>query len=186
MTENLGQIASRLKELREVCDLSQADVAKKLEVDLETYIKYEDSKLDIPISVLYEATKLFDVDLTELLTGISPKLHNYCFVKKGEGVKIERFKGYNYQSLAFNFIDKKVEPLLVTVEPDDHKKAVLVTHPGQEFNYVVKGSVKLILGNTVFDMSEGDSIYFDPTIPHGQSANNNETAMFLTVILHGA
>ena len=33
-------------------------------------------------------------------------------------------------------------------------------------------------------MSQGDSIYFDPTIPHGQTAVDDKPGKFLTIILH--
>jgi len=184
MSENIQQIAERIREIRENCELTQETAAQTLGVPFETYKQYEADGKDIPISVLYEMAKLFKVDLTELLTGTSPKLHSYCLVKEGEGIDVKRYDGYYFQSLAFNFIHKKVEPLLVTVDPLENKKTSLVVHPGQEFNYVLEGRIKIILGGNEFEMSKGDSIYFDPTIPHGQVALDEKTAKFLTVILH--
>lgn len=184
MSESTAQIAERIREIREVCGITKDEAAVKLGLSLEAYTQYEAAGLDIPISVLYGMAGIFGVDLTELLTGKPPRLHNYCFVKSGEGVEVERYKGYSFQSLAFNFMHKKVEPLLVTVEPEENKKMSLVTHPGQEFNYVLEGKIKVILGGTEVEMSVGDSLYFDPTIPHGQMAVNGETARFLTIILH--
>jgi quercetin dioxygenase-like cupin family protein len=105
-------------------------------------------------------------------------------VRHGEGVETERFKGYNFQNLAYNFIGKKCEPLLVTIEPEENKKMSLVTHPGQEFNFVITGKVKVILGAAQLELSEGDALYFDPNIPHGQVAVDGRPAQFLTVILH--
>jgi len=185
MSETLNQIAARIREVREDCNLSPEEAAQKLGVTLEAYFRYEETGADIPISVLYKMAQIFAVDLTELLTGKPPRLHNYCFVKNGTGVEIERYKGYRFQSLAFNFVNKKIEPLLVTVEPEINKAMSLVAHDGQEFNYVLEGKIKVILGGTEIELSPGDSIYFDPTIPHGQMALNGATAKFLTVILHG-
>jgi DNA-binding XRE family transcriptional regulator/mannose-6-phosphate isomerase-like protein (cupin superfamily) len=184
MSNIMREIAVRIREIRESCEMTREEAAKHLNIPCETYISYEDAKSDIPISVLYEMARIFKVDLTDLLTGKPPRLHNYCLVRNGEGIEIERYKGYSFQSLAFNFINKKVEPLLVTIEPEENKKMSLVTHPGQEFNYVLEGKIKVILGGTEIKMSRGDSIYFDPTIPHGQMAVNGETAKFLTIILH--
>lgn len=184
MSESTVQIAERIREIREICEMTQEEAAKKLGISFGTYVQYENAGTNIPISVLYEMAKVFKVDLTELLTGRPPRLQNYCFVKNGEGIEVERYKGYSFQSLAFNFKNKKIEPLLVTVEPEDMKKMSLVTHPGQEFNYVLEGKIKVILGGKEIEMSRGDSIYFDPTIPHGQMALDGGTAKFLTVILH--
>lgn len=184
MSESIKQIAERIREIRENCDLTLERAVEELDIPLETYIQYESSGADIPISVLYEMSGLFKVDLTELLTGNSPKLHSYCLVKSSEGIEVERYKGYKFQSLAYNFIHKKVEPLLVTIDPEENKKMSLVTHPGQEFNYVLEGKVKVILGGKEIEMSEGDSLYFDPVIPHGQIAADGKPARFLTIILH--
>lgn len=184
MSESTALIAQRIKEVRENCEMTQQQASEKLGTPVEIYSQYEDGSLDIPISVLYEMAKTFGVDLTDLLTGKPPRLHSYCLVKNGEGIEVERYKGYNFQSLAFNFVNKKIEPLLVTVEPEENKKMSLVTHPGQEFNYVLEGRIKVILGGSEIELSKGDSLYFDPTIPHGQMALDEKTAKFLTVILH--
>lgn len=184
MSDTILQISQRIHEIREISDLTCEEAAGKLSIPLETYMDYENGKTDIPVSVLYEMAKVFEVDFTELLTGLSPKLHSYCVVEKGQGVQIERYKGYKFESLAYNFKNKKIEPLLVTVEPEENKKMSLVAHPGQEFNYVLEGKVRVILGSHELDLNEGDSIYFDPSIPHGQTAIEGKPAKFLTVILH--
>lgn len=184
MSESTKLIAGRIREIRENCDLTVEEAAQKLNIPSETYGEYENGSTDIPISVLYEMAGIFKADLTDILTGISPKLHNYCLVKNGEGIEVERYKGYKFQSLAFNFVHKKIEPLLVMVEPEENKKMSLVTHPGQEFNFVLEGKIKVILGGNEIEMEKGDSLYFDPMIPHGQVAMDGKKAQFLTVILH--
>lgn len=184
MSENIREIAGRIREIRENCEITPADVAQKLGIPVETYAQYETAGTDIPISVLFEMARIFNVELTDLLTGQSPRLHSFCLVKDGEGVEVERFKGYRFESLAYNFAQKRIEPLLVVVEPEENKKMSLVTHPGQEFNYVLEGKIKVIIDGHEIEMSKGDSIYFDPTIPHGQMAVDGKEAKFLTVILH--
>lgn len=184
MTEKIQQIAERIREVRENSGLTPQEAADELQIQLSVYNQYETAAADIPISILYEMARIFHVDLTDLLTGSSPKLHSYCLVKEGEGIEIERYPGYKFQSLAYNFVNKKIEPLLVLIEPEENKKMSLVTHPGQEFNYCLEGKIKVILGGQEILLNPGDSLYFDPTIPHGQMAANGRPAKFLTVILH--
>ena len=74
-----------------------------------------------------------------------------------------------------------MQPLLVTLEPSD-EVAKLITHPGQEFNLVLEGTVIVTLGDKDFTLNEGDFIYFNPTIPHGQRCGGDVRARFLTVI----
>ena len=182
--ETVNEVAERLRGLREACDASPARLAAEIGVPLETYLGYEDGSVDIPISALYKVVGFFHVDLTELLTGSTPKLNTYCVVRAGQGVSIDRYPGYEYKSIAFNFLHRKMEPLLVHLEygADDPGKK-LVTHTGQEFNYVIDGALRLTLGNKDIVLGKGDCCYFDPKIPHGQSAVDEGGANFLTVIL---
>jgi len=182
-TDVTNEVPERLRGLREACDTTPGELAEKLGVSVETYLGYEDGSVDIPISALYKVVGVFNVDLTELLTGNTPKLSTYCVVRAGRGISVDRYPGYEYKSVAFNFLHRKMEPLIVHLEygADDPDKK-LVTHSGQEFNYVVEGDVRLTLGKKDVVLHKGDCCYFDPMIPHGQSAAGAD-ADFLTVIL---
>lgn len=184
MSETIKQIADRIREAREVSEITPDSLARRLNLPVDTYLKYENAEEGIPISTLYEIAGILGVEMTQLLTGSTPRLHNYSFTKAGEAPDIERFKGYRFQSPAYNFANKLFEPLLVTIDPEENKKMTLVAHSGQEFNYVLEGKIRIILGGAEIIMSPGDSIYFDPTIPHGQTAVDDKPGKFLTVILH--
>lgn len=183
MNEKLLQISSRIRELREILGVSAQVVAQNVGVDCDTYLKYEDGTLDIPISVLSEIAAQLDVDLTVLLTGESPRMDTHTIVRADHGVDIERFPGYRFSSLAFNFKNREMEPLLVSLEPDD-EPAPLVIHGGQEFNYILEGTVRVTIGKKNYDLHVGDSIYFNPRAPHAQAAIGG-SAKFLTVINEG-
>ena len=70
--------------------------------------------------------------------------------------------------------------MLVTLEKKETEPA-LVIHGGQEFNYVLEGTMKVTIGKNVFMLEAGDSIYFNPSLPHGQAAVSG-TTKFITVI----
>ncbi|MEG2118668.1 MAG: cupin domain-containing protein, partial [Clostridia bacterium] len=121
-----------------------------------------------------------NVDATELLTGEQPRMSSYSITRKNHGIAIERYKGYAFEALAYNFIGRDKEPMLVTISPDE-KKPQLVSHSGQEFNYVISGKIRIVIGAKELILSDGDSVYFDPSVPHGQFAVDGE-AKFLTII----
>lgn len=181
MDEEMREIAARIAELRDVCGYSREDLAKELHIDLETYVGYEESGHDIPISVIYQISKKFSVDFTEILTGTSAKLNTYHLVRKGEGKSIDRYPGYHFQDLAYRYSKKIMQPLLVTLDPSD-KPAALVTHVGEEFNMVLEGSMILVFGDKELLLEKGDSIYFNPNYPHGQKCAGSTPAVFLTMI----
>jgi transcriptional regulator with XRE-family HTH domain len=184
MSEQLNQIGSRIKELRDISGLPVEKLAEEFGIHLGTYRLYESGTEDIPIGLLLEIARKFNVDLNEILTGEAPRLHAYCLVRKGKGISVERRRQYGYQSLAYNFLHKKAEPFLVTVDPDsDIAPVPMNAHPGQEFNYVIEGSVKLIVDKHELVLNEGDSLFFDSGLEHGMKALNGKPCRFLAIIL---
>ena len=184
-SENSRQeIAARIRELRDSVGESAAAVAARLGIGLELLEAYETGEKDVPISTLYEIAGFLGVDLTDLLTGKSPNLQQYCVVRDGKGPEVERYPGYRFQSLAFGFANRRFEPLLVTLDPEKNQQVGLVVHSGQEFNLVLAGRIRVIMAGHTVDLGCGDSVYFDPTLPHAQLALDNQPARFLTVILH--
>lgn len=182
MTTEFKQIGLRIKGLREACDISREEMAADLGIDVGTYVAYEETGADVPISAIFHMASKFGVDMTELLTGIPARLDTYHVVKAGTGRTVDRYPGYHYQDLAWGFTHKIMQPLLVTLDPSD-EPAELVTHRGQEFNLVMKGTVVVTFGDKEITLEAGDSVYFDPTHPHGQKCGGDEPAQFVTVIV---
>jgi quercetin dioxygenase-like cupin family protein/DNA-binding XRE family transcriptional regulator len=184
MSNEIKEIAQRMKALREIAGLSCDQMADRLGIPEADYLGYETGDTDIPISILLKVAENFDVEFTALVTGDEPKLQRYTLVRKGNGLSVNRRKDYTYNSLAYNFINKKAEPFLVTVEPlPDNQPIPRNAHPGQEFNYMLEGSLKIVLNNQEVILNEGDSLYFDSSLPHGMQALNNQKAVFLAIIL---
>ena len=88
---------------------------------------------------------------------------------------------YRFQDLAYHYANMIMQPFIVTLDPSD-KPADLVSHRGEEFNLVLKGTVVVTHGDKEIILNAGDSIYFNPTYPHGQRCGGNEPAVFLTMI----
>lgn len=183
MSNEIKEIAQRMKALREIDGLTQQEMAERLDIPAADYILYEDGETDIPISVLLKISEKFKVEFTALVTGQEPRLQRFTLVRNGKGLSVNRRKDYIYNSLAYNFINKKAEPFLVTVEPKpDDTPIPRNSHPGQEFNYVLEGTLKIMLNNQEVILNEGDSLYFDSSVVHGMQAID-KTAKFLAIIL---
>ena len=180
MNENVKDIAARIKGLRLLSGISEEEAAKAVNLNVEEYLKYENGEDDLPVSMLYEIADFYQVDLTEILTGTSPKLHDVCFVKAGEGLKVQRYDQYDFQSLAYKYKNRKIEPLFVTLTLGNTPE--LVTHKGQEFNYCLEGKMKVIIGDSEYVIEPGDSLYFNSMLPHKMLAID-DTAKYITIIL---
>jgi quercetin dioxygenase-like cupin family protein/DNA-binding XRE family transcriptional regulator len=184
MTEQIKQIAERIKEIREISGISAESLAGKLAIPTEMYLNYETGHTDIPVGIIFKISELFNVELSVMLGGDTPKLRIYGVVRGGKGLKLERRKQYKYESLAYNFIHKEAEPFMVTIDPGPENSLLeFNSHPGQEFNYVIKGTMLSIIDGHEIVLNEGDSIYFDSGYKHAMRALNNEQVKFLAIVL---
>ena len=89
------EIAERLKGLREMMDISTAEMAQVAGIDEKTYLDYEAGKKDFSVTLLYNCAGRFGVDVTALLTGHTPTLSSYSIVRAGQGVPCAEFPRQN-------------------------------------------------------------------------------------------
>ncbi|MGI6046740.1 MAG: helix-turn-helix domain-containing protein [Petrimonas sp.] len=185
MRTDLSQIGERIKGLRDAFDYSPEEMAQRLEVDVDDYIHYETGERDISVSFLQRIEREFNVDISTLMFGTEPRMNSYFVTRKDKGVSVERVSAYKYQSLTAGFTNNVAEVFVVTVEPKPKGEDFFENiHPGQEFNMVLEGSMMLHINGKDVILNQGDSIYFDSTLPHGMKALNEKSVKFLAVILY--
>ena len=171
---NTKEIAERLKGLREMMEISAAEMAEVAGVDEKTYLEYEKGTKDFSVTFLYNCAGRFGVDVTALLT------------RAGQGVLTERRHMFTYQHLAQNFRGRTAEPFLVNapyVKGAEDKPIPLSAHKGQEMDYILKGKLMVNVAGNIDTLSEGDTIYYDSGQPHGMIAVGGEPCTFLAVVL---
>ncbi|MDR3140062.1 MAG: cupin domain-containing protein [Treponema sp.] len=184
MTDEVREIAARVRVLREIEEISGETLSKELGFDPEKYNKWESGQLDFPIGALVEIAARFKVDLTELVSGETPKLKTYCLTRADHAPEVSRRPMYAYWNLAYNFHRKKGEPFLVEASPDTESKPLsLNTHPGQEFDYVLEGRLLISVGGHEMELGPGDCVYYDSNEPHGMKAVGGGRARFLALVL---
>lgn len=182
MEEQLIEMGYRLAELREIKGLSQEDLAKKLNVSLEEYRAYEEGQRDFSFSFMFNVATILGVDVFNLLSGHSPKLSDCAVVKKGHEFFVKKEGAYDYKHLAYTFKDKKGEPFFVTCMPGEEDNE-LHSHEGQEFNFVLSGSMMFKIGNLTYELNKGDSVYFNSKIPHGIKVLGDTPLKFLAIVM---
>ncbi len=180
MNSQIKEISCRIKKFRELAGISVEAIAGKLKMSEKEYSAFEDGTAEITIGVIYLVAAILNIDPTVLLTGVEPAATDYAVVAGGNGVEVERYRGYKFTSLASDFAGRDMEPMIVDIEQHDHLPE-MVSHAGQEFNYVLEGSVTVIYGDREILLEKGDSIYFDARTLHGQKASSKK-AKFLVVI----
>ena len=184
MKEDVREITARVRVLREIEEISAETLAGELGFDPAEYGAWERGEKDFPIGALVEIAARFKVDLSELVSGATPRLKTFCFTRAGQAPEVSRRPMYAYWNLAYNFHRKKAEPFLVEANPETENKPLsLNTHPGQEFNYVLEGRLLISIGGHEMELGPGDCVYYDSGEPHGMKALGGKPARFLALVL---
>ncbi|MBS6833610.1 MAG: helix-turn-helix transcriptional regulator, partial [Clostridiales bacterium] len=81
----LLEVASRIREMREIAGYTPEFMAEQTEVSLEDYLKYETGSSDLPFTFIHKCALVFDVDITDLMSGHSARLSSYTVTRKDGG-----------------------------------------------------------------------------------------------------
>ena len=186
--QKLLEVAGRIREMREIFGFGVEEMAVKTEVSAEEYLAYENGQRDFPFTFIHKCALAFGVGITDLLEGQSARLHSYTITRKGEGQQTAKEDGIEIKNLAPLFRKKIAEPYWVRYEFNEElqdKPIHLTKHSGQEFDLIMKGRLKIQIGDNVEYLSEGDSIYYNSSTPHGMIAVDGSECLFVAVVLPG-
>lgn len=182
----LLDVAARVKEMRELSDISVHEMSEATGMTIDEYIALENGEVDFSFSFIYKCAEKFGVDIADILQGSSPKLVSYSIVRKGKGIPIARREDCEYLNMAPNFKNKIGEPFCCRLPFDADKvnePLQLHVHDGHECTIITKGMMRHQFGNRIETLYPGDVIYFDSNTPHGELAIGGQDCEFFTVIM---
>ena len=98
--DSLLEVALRIREMREICDFTEEEMAEKVEVSVEEYRQYEMGELDFPFTFIHKCSLAFGIGITDLLEGKSAHLSSYTVTRKGHGKRTATENGIEISNLA--------------------------------------------------------------------------------------
>jgi len=184
--ERVLKVGESVREIRENKGLSLGDISQRTGLDVDYLSQIEEGKLSPPLGIIIKLAKALDKKMGYFISGTEE--FPYTIVRKDKGLLISRFDsdkthtyGYEFMSLAPYKKNRYMEPFLVTLEPADIEEE-RSTHDGQEFIYVLEGTMEVRLGDESHLLEPGDAIYYDSTIPHLVKCHGDQTTKILAVL----
>jgi transcriptional regulator with XRE-family HTH domain len=181
-----ASVGQRVRRVREGKGLTVKDVAQRTGLKLKYLAQIETDEVSPPLGVLIRLAKALDMKMGRFIS--TGEIKPFTVVRKDQRRVISRYTsaqgdqyGYTYESLAPDKKDRHMEPFMVTLVPSKAKKE-LSTHAGQEFIYILKGAMEVILENNTEVLYPGDSIYYDSTIPHLVRCHGDKETQILAVL----
>jgi transcriptional regulator with XRE-family HTH domain len=164
------QIGPKLRALRLKKSMGLVELGKHTGLSPALLSKLERDKLYPTLPTLLRIALVFSVGLDYFFTD-ERKRHVVAVVKKEERIKLPDRPGtndiaYYFESLDFKCNERRTNSYLAEFEPIAEEKLKPHQHPGSEFLHVMKGKLGLRIGMDDYELDTGDSIYFDPSVPH--------------------
>lgn len=185
--EQVIKVGQKIKEMREKLGLSLKALSEKSGYSESILSQIENHLISPPLGALLTISKAFGISVGKLLGEKTEA--PFVIVNEGAEHPISRVAskegvnyGYTYMSLGIGKKDRHFEPFLITLEPTPIKQSGLSVHKGEEFIYVLEGSMEVQLKDFKEVLKKGDSIYYDSNIPHRVSCVGEKAAKILAII----
>jgi quercetin dioxygenase-like cupin family protein len=182
-TINVEAIGDRIRGLREARGTSFEELSNITGFDVDLLKKIESNEIQPQLGTLVKLSKALESAFSRLVSGVGDKL--YSVTRKNARQIVSRSsssKGkqlYTYYNMAPEVQGRHMEALMVTLEENpDHEMSV---HEGEEFIYVIEGTVYVKIDEDEFELEPGDSVYYLSTTPHIVAAKQGQ-AIILAVL----
>lgn len=179
-------VGKRVKAARENRSLTLQDISQRTGMDVSLLEQIEDDTIAPPLGEIIKLAKALNMKMGYFVSGEENR--PFTIVRSSDRKVISRYDskktsryGYRFESLAPHKKDRHMEPFLVTLEPSnaEEKKS---THDGQEFIYVMEGTMEVRLEEETLLLEPGDSIYYDSTVPHLVTCHGDKKTKILAVL----
>lgn len=165
ITDSLG-VGDRIKILRINQKRTMQEVADSCGLSKSMISKIENNKTVPSVATLVKIAQTLGTNISNLLEHGGWAKAIVTTRKEAEEKLVTTEKGYSIFPYASEFHQKKMQPFLFVA-----KKGKVVphqlSHEGEEFIFIVEGTMKMQVAETEYILKTGDSLYFNSLQKHG-------------------
>lgn len=182
------KIGNKVRDLRQKNRYTLQDLAVKTGLSKPFLSQIENDHVVPPVATLLKLARALNVGMGYFFQDESES-EKISVTRPWERIRVERRphqeKGevnYVYIALETKKTNKSMEPLLVEFPIQDTDDMVFMSHDGEEFLYVLEGTVEFRTIDRVEILEPGDSIYFESDLSHSFRCISDKPAKALAVI----
>jgi len=180
-------IGKKIRELRKKGGFVLQDLSDRTGLSKPLLSQIEKETVSPPIATLLKISKALNTNISFFFQDDGSE-EKVVVVRKDESKVIDsRYfgreeSGYYYEALAFKKPQKYMEPFLVEFKRKRVDQLSYFSHDGEEFIYLLEGTLEFRTENQQYILQPGDSLYFESSIPHAYRALERRNAKALSVI----
>jgi transcriptional regulator with XRE-family HTH domain len=181
------KVCENIKTIREDQGLSLQELAGRTGYSTAVLSQIENHLESPSLGTMVHLAKALHVSIGSFFN--REETEPFTIIRQDERQTVSRFAskegvnyGYTYESLGVGKKDRQMEPFFLTLEPATLPSDASSSHEGEEFIYVLEGAIDVTLWDHTDVLSEGDSIYYESSIPHRVQCHGDYPAKILAVI----
>ena len=178
-------IGERVRVLRLKKKMGLVELGKHTGLSPALLSKIERGRLFPTLPTLLRIALVFGVGLEFFFSGAREK-PLVAIVRRKDRVRLPDRPGaddvvYRFESLDFPATERRFNSYVAEFFPAAADSLRLHQHPGVEFLYVLQGTLSVHLGAEEHTLADGDSMYFDATVPHAYRRSKGRTCRAVVV-----
>jgi transcriptional regulator with XRE-family HTH domain len=178
---NKLNIGDRIKMLRISQKRTMQEIAEASDLSKSMISKIENNKTVPSVAALVKIAKALGTNISSLLEQEGWVHAIITTRQKAQENLTTTDKGYAIYPYASEYHEKKMQPFLFVAKKGEVIPHEL-SHEGEEFIYVIKGQMKMQVGDTEYLLNSGDSLYFNSIQKHGIMPVTDEV-MYLDIFV---
>ena len=174
--EVIVPIGKTIKKFRTQKKVTYDQMANETGISIEDLKRIEAGKKTPPVGMLLQISRALKIDSGMLLRQEESKL------KSRIKAYTKRTDNYAYATLTPGAENKHLKAFKVSVPAKQDHQGVGYQHEGEEFVYVLSGTMEITVGEHVNRLKAGDSLHFNSGIKHNLKNIGGQDAELLVVI----
>jgi transcriptional regulator with XRE-family HTH domain len=173
-------IGKKIRELREAKNLKMKDLSAMVECTPSLISQLERGKTDPSISMLKKIARALNVNIVDFFMNSTHDEDVVTRTSDRIDIQLKKWDA-RIQSLVKKTTNKKMQPFFTVVKSGGGSHGIY-SHDGEEFGFVLKGELELMVNDKIHTVRENESFYFSSTIPHNWGNRGKEDAVVIWVI----
>ena len=178
LSADLIKVGERLRQLRKERGWKLEDLAERTNLSRAYLSRLENGERQPSLTALFHVAQAYGVTFSSLFES-EPDLEGGVIIRAAQA-PVRRGNGLFYASLSKGSLAFNLHPIRIVV-PAEREEGEVYQHEGEQWLYVVSGSLGLEIGDEEFSLESGDAAHFSADNPHRLTALGGQDAEIILV-----
>lgn len=175
-------IGERIKKKRNEKGFSLRELAGKVDLSASFLSQIEQGKASPSIENLKKIANYLEVKVSYLIEEEDEALGSF-HIKKEDRKYVESIDSKtSIALLTSSKIEKNMEPIMYEIKPGGESGRGFFNHNGEEFIYIVEGTLDVYIEDQLTTLNEGDSFYFKSSLNHRFKNNGKKLTKAIWIV----